>query len=172
MPVLHLIAGPKGAGRFTLYRTLIARRCPGLPFATTVESRDSLLAQGKDFATKMLFTQPFELELLVQARAQGFATVLYVVCVDEPWRLLDRVRQRAVEVDKNHKPHRTITHYPRMLALLREGVEFADLSLLFDGGEMKHGGPVLVASIAGDRMHLHTALRPWWVEKILGFAER
>src|SRR4029453_7331996 len=102
MPVLHLIAGPKGAGRFTLYRTLIARRFPGLPLATTVESCDSFLAQGKDFATKMLFTQPLELELLAQARAEGFATVLYVVCVDEPWRLADRLHDRAVD-GKNHK---------------------------------------------------------------------
>jgi predicted ABC-type ATPase len=76
MPVLHLIAGPKGAGRFTLYRTLIAPRFPGLPFVDTVESRDALLAQGKDFATKMRFSQASELELLAQARAHGFAIVL------------------------------------------------------------------------------------------------
>ncbi len=69
-------------------------------------------------------------------------------------------------------PHRIVTHYPRTLALLREGVEFADLSLLFDGSEMEHGGPVLVASVAAGRMHLHTALRPRWVEKVLGFAGR
>jgi hypothetical protein len=48
-------------------------------------------------------------------------------------------------------------------------VEFADLSLLFDGSEMEHGGPVLVASIAAGRMHLHAALRPRWVDKVLGF---
>jgi len=171
MPVLHLIAGPKGVGRFTLYRTLIAPRCPGVPFAGTVESRDALLAQGSDFATKMLFSQPAELDLLAQARAQGFATVLYVVCVDEPWLLLDRVRYRPTEA-KDPAPHRIITHYPRTLSLLREGVEFADLSLLFDGSDMEHGGPVLVASVAAGRMHLHTALRPRWVEKVLGFAER
>ena len=120
----------------------------------------------------MLFSQPSELELLAQARAQGFATVLYVVCVDAPWLLLDRVRHRAAEVGKDPAPHKIITHYPRTLALLREGMEFADLSLLFDGSEMEHGGPVLVASVAGGRMHLHTALRPRWVEKVLGFAER
>jgi predicted ABC-type ATPase len=160
MPVLHLIAGPKGAGRFTLYRTLISPRFPGLPFVDTVESREALLAQGKDFATKMRFSQPSELELLAQARTQGFTAVLYVVCVDAPWLLLDRVR------------HKTVTHSPRMLALLREGIEFADLSLLFDGSEMELGGPELVASVADGRMHLHTALRPRWVENVLGFAER
>ena len=171
MPVMHLIAGPKGVGRSTLYRTLIARRWPGLPFAETVQSRDSLLAQGSDFATKMPFSQTSELALLAQARAHGFATVLYVVCVDEPWLLLDRVRHRPTEA-KDPAPNRTITHYPRTLSLLREGIEFADLSLLFDGSDMEHGGPVLVASVAAGRVHLHTALRPRWVDKVLGFAER
>ena len=170
MPVLHLIAGPKGAGRFTLYRTLIAPRFPGLPFANTEESRDALLAQGSDFASKMLFSRTSELELLARARAQGFATVLYVVCVDAPWLLPDRVRHRTAEAGQDPVPHRIATHYPRTLALLREGIEFADLSLLFDGSEMEHGGPVLVASVAAGRMHLHTALRPRWVDKVLGFA--
>jgi predicted ABC-type ATPase len=171
MPLLQLIAGPKGAGRYTLYRTLIAPRRPGLPFVDTDESRDALLAQGKDFATRMLFSQPCELELLAKARAKGFAIVLYMVCVDAPWLLLDRMRHRAAEVGIDPAPHRIIAQYPRTLALLREGVEFADLSLLFDGSEMEHGGPVLVASITAGRMHLHTALRPRWADRVLGFAE-
>jgi predicted ABC-type ATPase len=172
MPVLHLIAGPKGAGRSTLYRTLIARRYPGLPFANTLESRDALLAQGSDFATRMLFSRPSELELLKQARSKGFAIVLYVVCVDAPWLLLDRVRQRTAKVAKDAALRRIVTHYPRTLALLREGVEFADLALLFDGSDVESGGPVLVAAVAAGYMHLHMALRPRWVEKVLGFAER
>jgi predicted ABC-type ATPase len=171
MPVLHLIAGPKGAGRSTLYRTLIARRWPGLPFVNTVESRDELLAQGNDFATKMPFSRHSELEWMAQAPAHGFATVLYVVCVDAPWLLLDRVRHRTAEAGKD-PAHRDVTHFPRTLALLREGVEFAELSLLFDGSNVEHGGPVLVASVAAGRIHLHTALRPRWVDKVLGFAER
>jgi predicted ABC-type ATPase len=172
MPVLHLIAGPRGAGRFTLYRTLIAPRYPALPFGNTEETRDALLAQGKDFATKMRFSQASELELLAQARAHGFAIVLYVVCVDAPWLLLDRMRHRTAEVDKDPAVHRSVTHCQRTLALLREGIEFADLSLLFDGSNVELGGPELVASVAGGRMHLHTALRPRWVDKVLGFAER
>jgi predicted ABC-type ATPase len=172
MPILHLLAGPKGAGRFTLYRTLIARRWPGLPFAGTVESRDALLALGTDFATKMIFTQPGELELMVQARARSFTVVLYVVGVDAPWLLRGRGRHGASETGKDVAPHRIVTHYPRTLALLREGVEYSDLALMFDGSEMEHGGPVLVASVAAGRMHMHAPLRPRWVDKVLGFAEQ
>jgi predicted ABC-type ATPase len=170
MPVLHFLAGPKAAGKFTLYRTLIEPRCPGLPFADTEESRGELLAQGSNFATKTLLLQPSELEVLVQARARGFTTVLYAVCVDAPWLLADRVRQRPAE-SSNTSMHRIATHYSRSLSLMREGSEFADLALLFDGSDMEHGGPLLVASVTAGRMHLHMALRPRWADKVLGFAE-
>ena len=173
MPVLHLIAGPDGAGKSTLYRTLIAPRYPGLPFVDADDGDcTALLAQGQDFATRTVFSHPAKLELLAQARAQGFATVLYVVCVDEPRLLLGRVRQRVLEGGSDVAPHQIITRYPRTLALLQEAVAFAELSLLFDGGDVEHGGPTLVASISAGRMHLHTALRPRWAEKVLGFAER
>ncbi|NPC55124.1 hypothetical protein [Caenimonas soli] len=171
MPVLHLIAGPDGAGKSTLYRSLIAPRYPGLPLVTADAARSALVAQGKDFATKTVFAHPSKLELLAQARAKGFATVLYVVCVEEPRLLLGRVRQRAMDGGEDVAPHKIITRYSRTLALLREGVAFADLSLLFDGGDVQNGGPALLASIAAGRMHLHTALRPRWAEKLLGFAE-
>jgi predicted ABC-type ATPase len=154
MPVLHLIAGPGGAGKSTLYRTLIAPRYPALPLAASEDGRMALLAQGQDFATETVFSHPSELDLLARARMRGFDTALYVVCVDEPRQLIARVR------------------YQRTLALLQEAVAFAELSLLFHASDVAQGGPALVASIAAGRMHLHTALRPRWAEKLLGFAER
>jgi predicted ABC-type ATPase len=196
MPVLHLIAGPNGAGKTTLYRSLIAPRYPGLPFVNADDyeseqlqsegnprrrselarswadgARAALLTQGEAFVTETVFSHPSKLELLAQARASGFATALYVVCVDEPRLLLGRVRQRVQEGGHDVPPHKIITRYPRTLALLPDAVALADLSLLFDGSDIEHGGPALVASIAAGRMQLHTVLRPRWVEKLLGFAE-
>ena len=196
MPVLHLIAGPNGAGKTTLYRTLVAPRYPGLAFVNADDyeieqlqgennprrrselarawadaTRTALLTQGTAFVTETVFSHPSKLELLAQARARGFATALYVVCVDEPRLLLGRVRQRVHEGGHAVPPHKIITRYPRTLALLQEAVAVAELSLLFDGSDMEHGGPALMVSIAAGRMHLHTALRPRWVEKVLGFAE-
>jgi len=196
MPVLHLIAGPNGAGKTTLYRTLIAPRYPGLPFvnaddyeneqlqaednprrrselarAWADDTRSALLMQGEAFVTETVFSHPSKLDLLAQARAHGFATALYVVCVDEPRLLLERVRRRVQEGGHDVPANKVITRYPRTLALLQEAVALAEVSLLFDGGDIEHGGPALVASIAAGRMHLHTVLRPRWAEKLLGFAE-
>jgi predicted ABC-type ATPase len=196
MPVLRLIAGPNGAGKTTLYRTLIGPRYPGLPFVNADDyeaehlqgegnprrrseqargwadaARAALLSQGEAFVTETVFSHPSKLELMVQARTHGFATALYVVCVDEPRLLLGRVRGRVQEGGHDVPPDKIITRYPRTLALLQDALALAELSFLFDGSDVEQGGPVLVASIAGGRMNLHTALRPRWVEKILGFAE-
>ena len=196
MPVLHLIAGPNGAGKTTLYRTLVAPRYPGLAFANTSAyeseqlraeespqkrselarawadaTRTALLMESEPFVTETVFSHPSKLELVARARGQGFSTVLYVVCVDDPRLLQTRVRQRVQEGGHDVPPHKIITRYPRTLALLQEAVTLADLSLLFDGSDVDSGGPALMASTAGGRMKLHTALRPRWVEKVLGFAE-
>jgi predicted ABC-type ATPase len=196
MPVLHLIAGPNGAGKTTLYRALIAPRYPGLAVVNTDDyerehlhserdprrrselardwadnKRRALLMRREGFVTETVFSHPSKLELLVQARAHSFATVLYVVCVDEPGLLLARVRQRVLEGGHDVPAHKVLTRYPRTLALLQAAVASPELSLLFDGADAEHGGPALVASVAAGRMKLHTALRPRWVEKVLGFAE-
>jgi predicted ABC-type ATPase len=196
MPVLHLIAGPNGAGKTTLYRTLIGPRYPGLPFVNADDyeaahlqaegnprrrtelarawadaARAALMAEGEAFVTETVFSHPSKLELLVQARAHGFATALYVVCVDEPRLLLGRVRGRVQEGGHDVPPDKIITRYPRTLALLQDAVALAELSFLFDGSDVEQGGPVLVASVAAGRMNLHTALRPRWADKMLGFAE-
>ena len=196
MPVLHLVAGPNGAGKTTLYCALLERRYPGLPFVNADDherdalrgernpqrrselarawadvTRAELLTTGKSFVTETVFSHPSKLELLAHAKRLGFSTVLYVVCVDEPRVLLGRVSRRVEEGGHAVPPHKVVTRYTRTLTLLQEAVHIADLSLLFDGSDVEHGGPALVASVARSRMQLHTAIRPRWVEKLLGFAE-
>lgn len=163
MPLLHVLAGPRGAGKSTLSRTLVEPRYPGLPLLRAEECLD-LLAQDQAVAVEAAFYKPSDLELLVEAREHGFGIALYVLCVDDPRLLQKRAPQAPA--------HKIITDYSRTLALLQDALALADLSLLFDGVDVAHGGPALVASITASRMYLHTALRPRWVEKLLGFAER
>lgn len=163
MPLLHVLAGPSGAGKSTLYRALVEPRYAGLPLVRPEEC-SARLGQGQAVAVEAAFREPSDLELLLRAREQGLGVALYVLCVDDP-RLLQR---RAPQVPA----HKVITDYSRTLALLQDALALADLSLLFDGADVAHGGPALVASLTPTRMHLHTALRPRWVERLLGFAER
>jgi predicted ABC-type ATPase len=196
MPVLHLIAGPNGAGKSTLYQYLVAPRHSQLPFVNAQayactqlqhildpatraraarswadEQRQSLLRQGSSFVTETAFSHPSRVALVAQARALGFEVVLYAIALDEPRRLLQRVSQRVREGGHPVPSHKILERYPRCLENFRHAVFMADLALLIDAADAHEGGPCLIASVVAHHMHLHTALRPRWVEKVLGFAE-
>lgn len=196
MPVLHLIAGPNGAGKSTLYHYLIAPRQPGLVFinaqlhenahlqhildpATRAraarswadEQRQALLRQRQSFITETVMSHASRVALVAQARTLGFEVVLYAMGLDEPRRLLQRVSQRVREGGHPVPSHRVLERYPRCMDNLRHAAFMADLAFLIDSSDADEGGPCLIASITRGQMHLHTALRPRWVEKVLGFAE-
>jgi predicted ABC-type ATPase len=196
MPVLHLIAGPHGAGKTTLYQYLLAPRHPGLPFinaqahastqlrhiidpATRAraarswadEQRQGLLRQGQSFITETAFSHPSRVALIAQARSMGFEVVLYALALDEPRLLLRRVNQGAREGGDAVPSHKVLERFARCLYQLRQAVFMVDLVFLFDAADAHEGGPRLVATLAGGQMTLHTVLRPRWVEKVLGFAE-
>jgi predicted ABC-type ATPase len=196
MPVLHLIAGPHGAGKSTLYHYLIAPRYAGLPFVDAQayasaqlrhildpatreraartwadEQRQLLLRQGQSFVTETAFSHPSRIALIAQARSLGFEVVLYALALDEPRLLLQRVSQRVREGGHAVPSHKVLERYARCLDNLRQAVFISDLVFLIDAVGAHEGGPRLVASIVARQMNLHAVPRPRWVEKVLGFAE-
>lgn len=177
MPVLHLIAGPHGAGKSTLYQSVLAPRYPAIPFVDRQPRegadarRQELLHSGMSFATETAFSHPSRVALLAQARTLGFEVVLYALALDEPRQLLARVRQRVREGGHPVASHTVLERYARCLENLRQAVFLADLALLIDAADTNAGGTRLVATLVRGQMHLHTVLRPRWVEKVLGFAE-
>lgn len=190
---MHLIAGPNGAGKSTLYRYLIAPRYPSLPFINAdLHERDQLqhitdvvrrseaarawadaereahLASGRAFVTETVFSHPSKLALIRQAQAEGFEVALYVVCLDDPRRLLQRVKQRVREGGHDVPSQKILERYPRTVAHLGKAVHMANLSMLFDAEETDQDGPVLLASVFAGTPQLHVARLPRWARTVLG----
>ena len=192
MAILHLIAGPNGAGKSTLYDYLIAPRHPSLEFvnadiherdrlshignpvkrseaarAWADARRDSLLRRGTSFVSETVFSHPSKLDLIHAARARGFSVVLYVVCLDEPRVLLQRVRRRVNEGGHHVPPNKILERYPRTLANLAQAVKLSNMSLLFDAQEVSHGGPRLLAVCTEAGVELHAEPLPRWAAVML-----
>jgi predicted ABC-type ATPase len=170
--VFFLLAGPNGAGKSTLYRAAVAE---GLipadiefvnadlyeaaqlsqvvdPKARSEQARlwadqrrATLLAAGRSFVSETVFSHPSKLQLLADAQAAGFHTVLLVVCVDDPQQLVRRVTQRVREGGHAVPPDRILARYPRTLTHLQGAVRLADLALLYDTSGTAIQPPRLVA---------------------------
>lgn len=191
----HLLAGPNGAGKSSLYRALVREGILGaqLEFVNAdLHERDrlqhvddlqarseaarawadarraQLLADGASFASETVFSHPSKLALLQQARAHGYTVALYVVALDDPRRLLDRVAQRVREGGHDVPPDRILARYARTMAHLAQAVTFADAAYLYDARDVADGGPRLVAVRTARGTTLVDAPLPPWAQAMLG----
>ncbi|MEO8248789.1 MAG: AAA family ATPase [Burkholderiales bacterium] len=194
LPVFHLFAGPNGAGKSTLYRALVDGGLidASLEFvnadlheraalshiadpgqrseaarAWADARRSALLTAGCSFASETVFSHESKLELIHEAQAAGFIVALYVVALDDPERLVERVAQRVEEGGHPVPPERILARYPRSLALLQSAVSHADIAFLFDAEEVEDGGPRLVAEIRTGRPEPLVNPLPRWVRSML-----
>ena len=193
----HLLAGPNGAGKSTLYRALVREGILGPPLefvnadlherahlqhianpqdrseaarAWADARRTALLAARTPFASETVFSHPSKLALIAEAQRHGFTVALYIVALDDPARLLDRVAQRVREGGHPVPPERILARYPRTMTHLAQAVQLSDVAYLYDAAEVTQGGPRLVA--------VHTALAttalvdalPAWAQRVLSGA--
>ena len=198
-PVFHLLAGPNGAGKTTLYRALVADGVihEALEFVNADHyerhhlrhimdaqqrseaarqwadaRRASLLKAGQSFVSETVFSHASKLALIQDAQAHGFMVALYAVALDDPQRLLQRVRQRVKEGGHDVPAERILSRYPRTLANLALAVRVADAAYLYDAREVEAGGLQLVAVCQGAQTRQMASLPPAWVRQLLGDTSR
>jgi predicted ABC-type ATPase len=196
MPVMHLIAGPHGAGKSIFYQYFLSQWFPQRPLVDALahanahlqhivdpanrahaarcwadEQRQEMFQHRRSFVTETAFSHPSRVALVAQARTLGYLVVIYALSVDEPRRLLTRVNQRVREGGHSVPSHKVLDRYTRCMDNLRQAIFIADFSILLDAADAHLGGPRLIASMIGRQMKLHVVLRPRWVEKVLGFSE-
>jgi predicted ABC-type ATPase len=158
-PELHLIAGPNGVGKSSLYAHRVADGTihPDAEFVNAdLYERDhlqhiadpqarseaarhwadarraELLASGISFVSETVFSHESKLDLIRDAQAAGFVVSLYVLCLDDPQQLLPRVAQRVTEGGHSVPPERILQRYPRTVANLKQAIRIADVAFLYD----------------------------------------
>lgn len=130
--------------------------------------RAELLRAHVSFASETVFSHPSKLVLIQDAQRQGFTVALYVVALDDPSRLLERVAQRVREGGHPVPPQRILARYPRTMAHLAHAVRQADAAYLYDAREADQGGPQLVALRTPAAITRLVEPLPAWASRMLG----
>ena len=193
-PVFHLFAGPNGSGKSTLYRALVANGSISkqlefvnadlheqshLQHITNAQQRSeaardwadsrraALLDSKTGFVSETVFSHESKLALITQAQSLGFDVVLYVVSLDDPQRLLTRVRQRVREGGHDVSAQRILDRYPRTMANLKKAVRLVDLAFVYDAAEVEKGAHLLVAMCEREQTTLLVTEPTLWIRELL-----
>jgi predicted ABC-type ATPase len=105
--------------------------------------------------------------LITQAQAMGFDVVLYIVSLDDPQRLLARVKQRVREGGHNVPAQRILDRYPRTMANLKLAVRLANVAFVYDSAEVERGAHLLVPMCEGAQTTLLVNESSLWVGSML-----
>jgi predicted ABC-type ATPase len=194
MPTFHLLAGPNGAGKSSLYRALVAEDVINaqLEFVnadiyerdhlkriksplkrteaarTWAEGRRSALLQsGKSFVSETVFSHESKIELIVDAQQAGYQVLLYIVALDDPEKLIERVSNRVREGGHNVPTDKILSRYPRTLTNLAKALPLTDVAYLYDSQDVKDGGLQHVATCSKGILIDGVESFPVWVRTIL-----
>lgn len=152
-PVLHLVAGPDGAGKSTFYERVLFPVL-NLPFVNAdniakalwpddtvghsyeaaqlaARERAEHIAQRSSFVAETVFSHASKIDLVEEATAAGFLVTLHVVVVPEALavtRVIQRVRSGGHDVPEVKQRAR----YRRLWPLVARSVATVEEAVLYD----------------------------------------
>ena len=194
MPIFHLLAGPNGAGKSSLYRALLAENVidAKLEFVNAdiyerdhlkriknplnrseaarnwaEDRRSALLQSNISFVSETVFSHPSKIELIKRAKQAGYQIVLYIVAMDNPETLVQRVNNRVREGGHDVPAEKILSRYPRTLANLTKVLSLADVAFLYDSQDVQQGGLQHVATCRQGVLIEGMDDFPAWVKLVL-----
>lgn len=184
-----VLAGPNGAGKSTLYATRVAPSFSGPFINADLIQRDELadpspeasyeaariassrraecLEQGRDFVTETVFSHPSKLELIYEARTNGFTVIVMHVGVDTPELSVARVGARVEEGGHIVPEEKIRARYSRSAPFIREAVLRADRGMVFDNSSLNQP-PRHCLTFANRRLIFALPHMPVWIRSIYG----
>lgn len=94
--------------------------------------REKLIATRTSFSFETVMSHSKKVELLQDARADGYRTYLYFVATEDPAINVTRVRSRVAQGGHDVPEAKIVERYARSLGLLREAIRHTDRAYFFD----------------------------------------
>ncbi|WP_235976496.1 zeta toxin family protein [Sandaracinobacteroides hominis] len=182
-----VLAGPNGAGKSTLYAARVAPSFAGPFINADIIQRDELrdaspeasyeaariassrraecLAQGRDFVTETVFSHPSKLDLIDEARTNGFTVIVMHVGIDSAELSVARVGARVEEGGHIVPEDKIRARYERGAPFIREAVLRAGRGLVFDNSRLNQP-PRHCLTFANGRLIFALPHLPSWIRSI------
>lgn len=167
MSELMVFAGPNGSGKSTITKRigiigdyvnpdLIAKymHCSDQEAADNADkTREKLLSLHRDFTFETVLSRQNKIDLMLQARQQGYReTCIYVLTCD-PEINVRRVEQRTADGGHYVPPEKVRTRYYRAMRLLPQLLSICDELYIFDNSlERDEGEASLIVSLWNEEL--------------------
>lgn len=132
--------------------------------------RDKLIENNQSFCFETVMSHPSKLNDIKEAKALGYTTYLYFVCIDDPEvnisRVENRVKKGGHDVDKETIKNR----YSRTLTYLFPAIEICEKAYLFDNSGEKLTLIAEIYNAKSLKLHVNEDEFPnWFKEYVLNY---
>ncbi len=125
--------------------------------------RNHLIQRKERFWFETVFSHPSKLEVMREAKAQGFRVYFYFVATDSPEINIDRVRLRVKKQGHPVPEEKIVSRYYRSLDLLLDAIKLSDRAYLFDNSG--RASELICQVKDGTQLTMETDNVPSWFEE-------
>ena len=187
MKQLWVLAGGNGAGKSRFYETylkdkglsfinadLIAKEISDVPSAEVSKQAQKIaidacyqkISDGETFCYETVFSHESKLDIIKEAKANGYEVALVFIHLDNPERNLVRVYQRVENGGHNVPPDKVKSRIPRSIENLKKAIQLVDKVALVDNSSSDDPLRVVVRIKSSKVVHSSLPV-PNWAQEIL-----
>jgi predicted ABC-type ATPase len=126
--------------------------------------RYALVKDVVKFTTETVFSHPSKIQMVKDAKSNGFRTYLYFICTESPELNIQRVRSRTLKGGHPVSAQKIVERYNKSLKVLIDSIPFFDRVFIFDNSGFEHS---LILSISNGKVEkTYANYIPTWVKEV------
>lgn len=136
-----------------------------------VEIRTQLLQQGECFCYETVFSHPSKIDLVANAKAQGYEVILVFIHLDMIQLNLARITQRVNEGGHHVPEEKVINRIPRLLKYIKRTLPLCDYVYILNNSRRDNPFQSIAILKKGQLTLLKKPLDTWVKELLLDYLE-
>ena len=123
--------------------------------------RKSHLAQGRSFITETVLSHPSKIDLIKEAKANGYEVDLYHISLDNADLALERISNRVLLGGHDVDTDKVKARYERVKDIVAEAIKYADKTMVYDNSVMYRPHQKILSIEKGSITSINHQLPDW-----------